>query len=468
MTNTAIVIIFAMCLFYFAGITVWNRKFFLSIIFLIPLAEKTIGIGSFSVSFVSAIMLSFYLGCSINKSTENVTVNKELFPFYTVVIVFTSISFIKYTYLGIPSSLDILPMSENDNISNYLTTSASGLILVSIIYSNATDVFIEKCSNYFVGSIYFLLIIYALIKIGLPIPDAIGPVVYLQENSNITGGIEAVSLQSESLFSGFHGHVENFAEYLNLVIILAFLSYCGTSRTLKQRLIFLSVCAISSLFGIISGNKSFLILSSLFILIYNFLILIKNKKLHAIQLLFLVVIFSACFVLFYNLDRFDNFYLVSRFQTIPDRFAETSNGGWVEKMFTIIGRADILTDFWNVVVTGGLFGVAPMVFWKINNSVMPYHNLYYQLILSYGIVGFFAFAFLVLSVLVKLYKIIIAASPLESQKAIILFSLLVCILLNQMKVSSFRISTAQLTLWLVYGICLSYAKLHNYQTKKVK
>jgi O-antigen ligase len=132
----------------------------------------------------------------------------------------------------------------------------------------------------------------------------------------------------------------------------------------------------------------------------------------------------------------------------------------------MLGREGLDTLGPEVLATGGLFGIGPVIVHRLGTSNIPYHNLYFQLLLAYGLFGFAIYAFLFSMVFLRSAQACRARNPGLARLGRTFLGVLTVLILEQMKVNSFRTVSGVLTYLVLFALISALARLaHQDETR---
>jgi len=415
------------------------------------------------MSFVSLMVFLFLISCIFYSKEHYISPFKirNYFILLNTFLVVCLFSFFVWYFHGLPIKLEILPVQEEANMSLYLTSVIAGLAIFSILSSQHSEKVVHTYVVFFLLSNVFLFFIYiALIK-SFKLPGFLNPLVYIDEKQLLYGTVFDLSFKDTSFFAGFQGFVENFAEDQFVIFALAVLFFT-TRKELRNKIFALISIGLALFFGLASSIKAFPINIILFFIILLFIRTFKKRLFTLSNIFILSLICLACYYVILNLDDLYRYFLIERLHTLKFRHEFANPINYIDYFFIIIGRPSVYREFWNVVETGGLFGNGPFIFYKIDGDIIPYHNLYFHIILSHGIIGLFLFILFVGYIFKKLFLSLSTSTNTALLSPIhILISLVIVLLLNNIKLSDFRVASGILTFFSILGLALLYGNIEQ-------
>ena len=446
----------------------------LVITFFLPMANRLVAFGDVRISFVALLIFSLFLGYTIKKRFTFSDPRRVRYK--TLLLLVVTAIFISFGILvirGLPYNIELLEANITQNVTNYLSAFIAGLIYYLIIVTE-TYCFehIHLYVRIFVLTLFFLSVIYFLTNIiGITLPVFISPI-----NIENIGGMQIattiskeISVFDEVQFAGYIGYIENFAEYLFVLFVFGFVLIISSNRKKIYISMGVTCCILVLMFAVPTAIKAFPIMVALFIL--SQIILIKNNSVRIGLFLFLIIM---GLVSFYMWDYLIETFFLKRLSIIMVRYALLESPFDVLNLNDIvflIGREDLITIFSNIIETGGFFGIGPVVVGFISGSNIPFHNLYYALYLDFGLFGFFIFITLFVRIIIDLIKTYIKANSSLKMTVLSFLLLFVLLLIEQIKVSMFRIPSGILTFWFVFAmiVCLvNIVIMEKNADKKIK
>jgi hypothetical protein len=210
-----------------------------------------------------------------------------------------------------------------------------------------------------------------------------------------------------------------------------------------------------------TANKTLPLMLGVFTFV--FFMLIKGYRYKFVA----AVVAVLTLVAFTYLENFlANTFLMQRLSVVGEQYYKLSDGVTLHNLTLLAGRADLIPYFPEVVKTGGIFGIGPLVAWKIHGSNIVYHNLYYSLYVSFGLAGLVAFIALPFKAAADLFRSVIH-STLEDRRGKILLILFAIILLDQVKVSALRIPFGAFTFAFLLALSVAVARLEVRDAKNI-
>lgn len=427
------------------------------IIFLIPFSGKSLSIGDFTSSFLTPTILAFSLGYFIKKGNL-IFPNLNLTRYKAnimLILVCNSISIFVLTFNDVPQYVSFFGNDVFQAVINYTSSIVAGIILYMLILFETKEyedlVFFLKA---FIITLFFLsLVVFFSSYMHVPLPNIIKPISYTLSHYKTEITSLQTDLTKQSNFAGFHGYIENFAEYLFIIFSFGFILINSKKKNDKVFGIF---CIILSLFfSVFAAIKAYPFMIIYFMILYFFFSKESKMRFKILLVMFLLIIGIISFKNF-----LENTWFFSRIMELNSRYSSTSNSNsFFERIVVFLGREDIIPMFPHIIATGGLFGVGPFIIVSLRNSLIPFHNLYYQIYLNYGLMGFIIFMCFLIRILVSLIKTRAFANPKLLPVVNGFISLFIVLLLEQMKVSSFRLHSGIFTFWFLFGLFSSVVNL---------
>ena len=232
--------------------------------------------------------------------------------------------------------------------------------------------------------------------------------------------IYGFSTVAESIrFKSAMGDYELFAEFTGIMILILLFKNKSTKGFLKRFVVFILI-GLSVLLLVLTVTRGAIL--SLIIAIFIYFILNRgfHEKLKFSVILFLLfsafilIVGSSTDITHINIiDRFEDTYLV---KGLP----ETRSTLWLHSLKLISSNL--------------IIGYGPQRLLHSMNLPFP-HSLYMFLFLHFGIIGFLIFSYISVKMLVRLYVLIIRYNW---EKGLILFTLLIFFLIDQLKIEFLR------------------------------
>jgi len=170
---------------------------------------------------------------------------------------------------------------------------------------------------------------------------------------------------------------------------------------------------------------------------------IKNR------LMLLCFVLPLLLIVTYNFDYLHDYFILQRYSQLQDKYTGDLT---LYGIAYLIGRQGIFDNFYEVISSGRFLGVGPLTVWKIAGSDIPFHNLFYSIYLSFGLIGFSIFFSFYGRYIHLLWKIYRKNSGLFKNTALSLLLLLIILLIEQLKVSTFRISYGIFQYWTLIAL----------------
>jgi hypothetical protein len=346
-----------------------------------------------------------------------------------------------------------------NNQSSYFSTTIAAVMLYVLIFCEIdSELKWSMCVHAFLWSIIFLGAIYLITVVGhMRLPQLLSPKWVIK--NDLGDQISYVATSSglfDTHFAGFMGLIENFAEYLFVIFALCIILLQGkfSKKSSDIGLIFCSIL-ISIFFSFQTAVKAYPFMIFLFLLTLGMTSTKAKNRLTIISLLA-----AACLLLFMFHNILSETFYAKRFSIISERVGDIKSSysrthlSSLEKILHIVGRENIESDFLPVIQAGGLFGLGPIVVYSINESNMPYHNLYFSMILSFGGIGSFIYLSFFFRRIFRLWRDRNLDLNLKDS-AVGLILLMVILFIEQMKVSAFRLPYGVFCFWFILGLSSS-------------
>jgi hypothetical protein len=431
------------------------------VIFFLPLASRSMVFGEIQISIMVFMVFALLAGCLIKDVSPKKEVNYKAIKLMNKEVLFLFllsilISFIGYLINGLPANVTML-INETSNLINYIAVLISAMtlyiILVKIINSAADWFYYVKI---FLSGLLFLGFMYILSgPLHINLPDFLQPISVFDSTVNIKG---VSDVYSGARFAGYVGYYENFVEYLVIIIALAIILIFKRKNRLDL-LLGISVIGTSLFFGLLSATRSFpLLLIIFFILILMFQLIGGNRKQTLISG---TLVIGGLVIIYFGLSIFTNSLLVSRFSSmgisnfsdIVYKLADDPGNNF----FALINRPEMLIYFDPIVKTSGIIGVGPLTIHTLSGTVMVFHNGYYGIYVSLGLLGLFSYLLLNFNIMKGLQR------TFQNNRSEIMysisFSLLITLLIDAIKVSFWRIPPTVFIYWFVFALIVSFTNL---------
>lgn len=434
----------------------------LIIIFFLPMANRLATFGDIRISFVALLIFSFFLGYAIKKNfifsnIKGVRYKGNLGLAIVSILISLCILVIK----DLPYSIEILEANVTQNVTNYLSAILSAIIFYLLIVMETYS--FEQIQSYiktFVLTLLFLAVIFLTNILGITLPRFISPIFISEgiggEQIAITM-LEEQNISDKTHFTGYIGYIENFAEYLFILFVFGFIVITNSDKNKIYKTMGAMCCVLTLLFAIPTAIKAFPVMVGLFLL--SLFIFLKNRTIRIGIFIFLII---AGLIPFYIRDYLMGIFFFQRFEIFQFRYAllgYTFNIFDLNDIAFLSGRPDLIAFFRDIVETGGIFGIGPFVVWLINGSDIPFHNLYYALYLNFGLSGFIIFITLFARIIIDLTKAYKNVEPSFKITSLSFLFLFIILLIGQMKVSSFRISSGILMYWFLFALFASFSNI---------
>lgn len=246
-------------------------------------------------------------------------------------------------------------------------------------------------------------------------------------------------------FAGYVGEYGLQSEYFMFIIAFSVLLILSSHKKLERKLLPFIAILIAIPMAISTGTRAFLIILFLFAIIFVSLISFKKR----IRLSKRLLIISSIFIIFAVLhNRMRGSYLLER---VTESIEIGQSIRYTSDIDRFLNRPYI-TEFNNVVETGGLFGVGPLKIIGVKGNAMCRHSLYYDMLIKFGILGFLIYIFFYIRLLIDLYKNIKIKVSSQSIIPIILFSLFLPLLIGEYARSYQNQTSFMLMYWFLFAI----------------
>lgn len=449
--------LFSCLIAFILGLVPKSKYGLFFIIFLIPFSGKSLSIGYFTSSFLTPTILAFSLGYFAKKG-KIIFTNLYLVRYKAnilLILVCHCISIFALIFNDVPRNVSFFGDDVFQAVINYTSSIVAGIILYMLILFEvkAYEDLLFFLKTFIVTLFFLSLVVFFSSYMHVPLPNIIKPISYTLVHYKTEITSLQTDLTKQSNFAGFHGYMENFAEYLFIIFSFGFILIDNKKR---NNIVFGVFCIILTLiFSVFAAIKAYPFMIIYFIILY--FILCKNSKmcLKVLLIMFLLIIG----VISFN-DFLKNTWFFSRIMELNSRYSSTCNSNSIfERIVVFLGREDLIPMFPHIIAAGGLFGLGPFIIVSLRNSVIPFHNLYYQIYLNYGLMGFIIFMCFFIRILVSLVKARAVANPKLFPIINGFISLFIVLLLEQMKVSSFRLHSGIFTFWFLFGLFSSVVNL---------
>jgi len=227
-------------------------------------------------------------------------------------------------------------------------------------------------------------------------------------------------------FMGLLGDYELIADYSLLVIAFSIILFLQNEYK-RWALLFI---ALAVLIGLLSGTRSYLVIVGIFV---SFTLIINAVSKQGIKQNAKIIV--LCFLMFITVYMLIGKYVPAT--AIFERF-DTSISFIKERQYQLAsGRK--WTDIPTIIKYSGLLGNGSLFITSIENSSLAPHCLYLAVYAKYGIIGLFALLYLMLASLKAVFPLIRKGSSRQYQSiAIVYFSLLLSLFVQQVKISGIR------------------------------
>jgi hypothetical protein len=432
------------------------------VVFFLPLASRSMVFDHILISLPVFMVIALLMGLLIQAASDNSDINRKsnkLVNKEVIILFFLSImiSFIGYLSNGLPANVTILS-NEISNLMNYTAVMVASMIFYAILIKNmytANDwlfyIRIFLCGLLFLGVMYVLSG-----PLHVNLPDFLQPITVYGIGNSVRG--VTADLYSQARFAGYIGYYENFVEYLVIEVALAIILIVKR-RTLVDLVLGLSIMIVSLLFGFITGTRAFPILLAILFILILIIQLRGGVNRQAIY----TGILSICGlgIIYFGLTFFSGSLLVNRISSMgihsSDDVLTLLAADPVGAFFALINRADMLVYFNEIVKTTGLIGIGPLTIHTLGGTDMVFHDCYYGIYVSLGLLGLVSFLLLNLNMVRDLHQAF-RNSRSEILYAICL-ALIITLLVDGIKVSFWRIPPTVFIYWFVFALIVSVTNL---------
>lgn len=428
-----------------------------SIVFFIPLASRSVIVGGFKISFVSMFIFAYLMSYLIMMHAKGMRrIDKTLIPhkkYLLLILLALAGSLFDFLMTGVPISVVEAGPSLTKSVTMFLTNTLAGMVLYWMVCLEARSfddiLFFLRA---FCFSLLFLLgVLFILNVLNINLPDFVKPLSYSEVGPDqdivLRGSLR--SIYDRIYFTGFHGFIEEFCEYLFLLLVFGFTLLTNKTESKKLDKAIGALCILSSVgLSIPTGSKSFVFMAAIFFFLY---FLFANDIKQRIIVLFLTAAIAIVALLSVNI--FIETWLYQRFaMAYRIRVGALYYEGLFNAFPILVGRVDLWEAIPWAIAAGGPFGGCPFVVLLLNNSQIPFQNLWYALYLNMGILGLVVMSFFFGRIIIDLYRRYRIASGDASHLSFIFLVTFAILLLEQIKVTSFRIAPGMLTWWFLFGI----------------
>ena len=431
------------------------------LVFLVPFAQNRIELGC-DVSIFLPLTLCVAAAIQLRRTRQRYrgTQRTPLTMLIRVTLVLHAISLLLGTVKGIPHDSVFLSadrISGVANFSSYMVASVLLAWMVSVVCTSHSRLALLLMAFQF-SLLVLALMVAAGHVLGITLPEALKPFVSVIDGagrSNIRS--TELSIASHHYFSGYHGSIENFSEYLFIVLALSLAQLTTPSLSLPSfprswriaaKLVPATALLLSFAFAIPTASRGYVFMVTMFAA--WFVLHLRDPrqaKWVSIACIAGVLVLAVC------VTRLSDTFLFERLVSLADRgqaaaFTESKN--WAEEVEIIMGRDGLFTVLPKILATGGLLGGIPLVLYEIQGSLIPYHNGFYQVILNYGIVGLC----LLLRYMFATWRSIASMRKTRSLRngAVALTGLFVILMAEQVKVSILRNAPSAIALYFLFAV----------------
>ncbi len=445
---TAVVVFFALAIFF------KKPTGLLAAVFVLPLARPTVS----SMSVVGLCIMAYLIGRVV---TGRVGLRKLLSVPYKL-HVYAILGYICFSVLillthTVPANIRFAGFLFN-NVEDYFSASVAAIILYLLINCEVDSEKLWSASlRFFLWSGIYLVAIYVLVAVlHLGLPEVLSPTWTVKGDVSDRLWYTPVSSGYGNIFfSGFIGQVENFAEYLFVLFALAMTALLGRRQGRSHLVLCIGSILISVLMAFPTAVKAYPFMILFFVVP---LVLVGTKGRNRAYLIGLLLVGTVAFLFFQ--EAISHSYLAKRFAVIGERYqsVKTLRMGSATGLAEILGRGDMVTQVGAALEAGGILGIGPLMVNTINGSGVPYHNLYYSLYLSFGAVGIVLYIGFFLRLIIDAWRY--SRMDEHGRTTLLALAILVAVLLlEQFKVTAFRVPYGVLSYWFIAALISSRIRL---------
>ena len=442
----------------------------MGIAFLLPLAKKEAVLAGRGIalimSFVSIAIVAYFFGRLLSGKLSSRGRSPLVYKVHLIFLCFClGVSSLIPAVQALPSNITYFGGLSTD-LTGYLSVTIAAILLYILIqFEVDSELVWLNCVKAFLWSAVFMAVMYVIIHVfHLHLPEFLSPTwtVKLLSGKDEIVYAPPTSGANDVFFSGFIGHIENFAEYLFVIFAFGTVLLLGKLRKMTDLPLGLCCMAISVAFSFPTAVKAYPIMLGLFLVL---LALFGASGRNKLTIIVLLLIGALGFFSFKHALS-ESFY-AKRFSVVAERVhgVKTADSGVLGNFANIIGRGDIVDQFWPVIETGGIVGIGPVIVSLIGRSAIPYHNLYYSLLLSFGMAGALIYLTYFLRVIIRLWISKRYDAVMKGRAAAICIMMAV-LFLEQVKVSAFRVPYGVLSFWFILGLASSLIRLMETKNKE--
>lgn len=342
--------------------------------------------------------------------------------------------------------------SENSqsNIEQILSITSFCIVIILFIkilikYRYEFD-FQLKLNYVFCFSIIVHLLTYLLFKSE----GASNRVFYYSDHDTYITGVEILR------FVSLIGDYELTIDYV--LIIIGICAACSIRRSKSQQksnllnLVYIILCALAVFVGLATGTRSFLLIGGLyFILVLLFIASYKYK------IIFIsITLISTCLLIIYSIKFEEAKQSYAIFARLGETLEKINDNESVGK----IANRDLYTASVDLISSTGLLGNGAFYITEYNKNEMVSHNLFLAVYAKYGVIGIF----FLMTTIVYFFQLLIrivrySTSDSMVREAKLFLILLLCLLLQELKISSLRnVSILLIYVYFFYNVYCLYLR----------
>lgn len=334
----------------------------------------------------------------------------------------------------------LIGISQNENLDGFTTISQSKQILNYSLYLITVIMFLKIMVAYKdepefqkeLQYIFMLSVFLQLLPYILPLLGSSAFAEAMVEYSAVEFN-DTLIMEDVRRFSGIIGDYELVVDYTLMVIAIAYTFILSGAKKTIPIIVLVTAVAVAFL----SGTRSFLIVLPLFFVLYFLLnsILIRKENFSIRPFIHFVVV---CIILAGMYSQFSDLPIFLRFEEALGMFRQKGNI-YEASNRNLLSTIPLLTENISPVGAGSLY------FTTIKGDEMVSHNLWLAIYAKYGIPGLLLLLFLfVKSAWLLLRKVRSTHHVEQKRELLILFSLLICLFVQELKISALRYQTSML------------------------
>lgn len=253
-------------------------------------------------------------------------------------------------------------------------------------------------------------------------------------------------------FTGLWGDYELVAElcFIYIILSLAFILSKFTSR--KRKNIVTLVLLLSILISLSTATRSLFFMSIIFFLIFFITYPFTRRLIIFNKVRIALVLVGVIFIVILSISTSDLFM---------SRLLETQNiiksTNYIDfKSIGLLMNRNFIDTYYDIYEVGAILGVGPFMVSTFRGSWMVYHNLYYHIVLSFGLTGLIIYFLFLFSNMKKLLQV---AYRYSDSIYFLIFSLLLTLHIDQFKINYWRDSPTIQIYWFIFAISFLLAKI---------